>query len=145
MAPKNLWHFYVRKGLAYIPTVAQTEAGFFIDIEPVLTLPVSDRERLIQAIASMVSRANVCVPTPARSDYGTPVVVTAAGVKTWATFEKIAQLYKIYRTDTEYEIPRVERTDRGWMDSPYEVKRLPLSLSHEEVARILVEQVPLAA
>src|SRR5688500_13934138 len=40
MTISNMWHFYVRGGKAYVPVVAQTDAGFFLDIDPVAVVPV---------------------------------------------------------------------------------------------------------
>jgi hypothetical protein len=141
MGPSNMWHFYVRKGKAYLPSVARTEAGFFLDIAPVTVLPVDDREGLVRAIATMIAAGNPVVATPARSAYSTPVVVEAAGVKTWSAFESGARCFTAYRTEADYEIPAMERAGDGWVENTQRIKKLPLSSSHEEVASALAELV----
>lgn len=136
-----MWHFYIRKGKAYVPTVAQTEAGFFLDIDPVTVLPADDREALVRSIADVIAAGNPVVPAPARGAYPTPAVLQAAGVKTWSTFEKSARCFTVYRTESGYEIPAMERAAEGWVENPQRAKKLPLSSSHDEVARTLAEQV----
>ena len=141
MAPSNMWHFYVRKGTAYVPTVAQTDAGFFLDIEPIAVVLAADREALARAIGGVIAAGNPVVPAPARGAYPTPAVLQVAGVKTWSTFEKSARCYTVYRTETGYEIPTMERVAEGWVENPQRAQKLPLSSSHDDVARALVEQV----
>jgi hypothetical protein len=143
MIPLNIWHVYIRNGYAFVPTVARTDAGFFLDIDPVAMLAENDRESLIQAIVRSIATGNPLVPTPARSAYQTPAVVRAAGVKTWSTFEKGARCYTLYRTEREFEIPVMERAEDGWMENRGNSKKFLLSSSHEEVARALVEQMGL--
>jgi hypothetical protein len=140
MAVSNLWHFYIRKGKAYLPVVAQTDAGFFLDIDPVTVIAADDREALVRAVAEQIIAGNPVVPTPKRSAYGTPVVVKAAGVKTWSAFEQSARSFTAYRTESEYQIPPMERTAEGWVENLQRAKKLPLSSHHDEVARALVEQ-----
>jgi hypothetical protein len=136
-----MWHFYIRKGKAYVPTVAQTDAGFFLDIEPVTVLPADDREALVRAIVGVISAGNPTVAAPVRGAYPTPVVLQVAGVKTWSTFEKSARCYTVYRTESRCEIPAMERAADGWVENPQRARKLPLSSSHDDVARALVEQV----
>ena len=53
-----LWQLYLRKGTAYVPIVAQTEAGFYTDIEPVAVVPVTDSRALENAIKAAMSKGN---------------------------------------------------------------------------------------
>jgi hypothetical protein len=62
-----LWNFYLRNGTAYVPTVAQTEAGFYLDVEPVEVVPATDFQALQQAIKRSLNRGNPKVPTPSRA------------------------------------------------------------------------------
>ena len=140
MTISNMWHFYVRGGKAYVPVVAQTDAGFFLDIDPVAVIPVDDHEALIRTIAQQIATGNPVVAAPERSAYGTPVVVRAAGVKTWATFEKNARCFTAYRTEAGYELPPMEKTTQGWVENMQKAKKLPPLSSSHEVAQELVQQ-----
>lgn len=53
-----LWHIYVRKGIAYVPTVAQTVAGFYLDIEPVVAVPATDVSAVQAAVRQAIGRGN---------------------------------------------------------------------------------------
>ena len=44
MLKDGLWMLVLRKGQAFIPTMAQTEAGFYVGIEPVEVVDLSDRK-----------------------------------------------------------------------------------------------------
>lgn len=51
-----LWNIYLRDGTAFIPTVAQTDAGFFPDIDPVEVVSASDTEALQHAVKLAIVR-----------------------------------------------------------------------------------------
>ena len=57
-----LWHVYLRKGTAYVPTVAQTEAGFYTDIEPVAAVPVTDSAALENAVKVAMRKVTPSFP-----------------------------------------------------------------------------------
>jgi len=46
----KLWHIYIRSGMAYIPVVAKTVAGFYLEVEPVEVVHLSDKLALIAAL-----------------------------------------------------------------------------------------------
>src|SRR5688572_21248607 len=81
-----LWQLYLRKGMAYVPTVAQTGAGFYTNIEPVAVVPVTDSGALENAIKIAMSKGNPIVPTPTRDAFPKPVVLEYAKVKSWSAF-----------------------------------------------------------
>ena len=62
-----LWQVYFRNCIVYVPTVARTDAGFFMDVEPLEAVPVTDRRAVEQAIERAVSRGNPVMPTPSRA------------------------------------------------------------------------------
>ncbi len=138
-AASHMWHFYIRKGMAYLPTIARTEAGFFLDIEPVVVLQADRRGDLIRALGQSIASGNVSALTPKRGAYGTPAILKAASIKTWATFERGARCYTVYRTDSGYEIPTMEHRAEGWVENAEKTKRLPLSSHPDDVARVLVD------
>lgn len=109
-----LWHFYLRKGAAYVPTVAQTEAGFYMDIEPVEVVPLSNMEALQRAVKQAISRGNPRVSTPSRATFPKPVVLSHAKVKSWSTFEESASCWQIVEKDGSYQMgPMRTSSTRG--------------------------------
>ncbi len=73
-----LWHVYLRNGTAFIPTVAQTNAGFFLDVDPVGVVSATDTEALRHAVKQAIGRGNPKVATPTRAAFPKPVVLSYA-------------------------------------------------------------------
>lgn len=134
-----LWHLYLRRDTVYVPTVAKTEAGYHMGIDPVRTASVSDSDALQAAIAEAMNRGNPIVPTPTRAAFPRPAVLKYAGLKSWATFGRDASYWKITEKDGAYRIVQGKRrADRGWEDDPEKTELLPPGATVETVARRLV-------
>jgi hypothetical protein len=43
MADRGLWLLFLRKGQAFIPTMARTDAGFYMGVEPVEVVDMRDQ------------------------------------------------------------------------------------------------------
>jgi hypothetical protein len=130
-----MWHLYVRKCTAYVPTVARIGLGF-LDIEPWAVASVADTGALKHAIFDAMSRGNSDIPIP---DLRTlkPVVLKYAKVKSWAAFEKGTSLWRIKEREGRYQVAPAEkaRDGRGWEDPrPENVRLLPVGISLEEAA-----------
>ncbi len=139
-----LWQVYSRKGLVYVPTVARTEAGYYMDIDPVEVVPAKDTPSLERAIKKAISNGNPIVPTPSRAAFPEPVVLKYAGMKSWRAFENGASNWTIVQKDGIYEIkPGRKRLDKGWEDDPAKVESLPRGVRLDEVAQrvaILIQE-----
>jgi hypothetical protein len=83
-----MWHVYVRDGYFLVPVVAQTDAGFFLDIAPVEKVRSTDDRALVAALERLFLQGNPKVETPSRGAFSTPVVLGPAAVKSWTSFEK---------------------------------------------------------
>src|SRR5208282_1072121 len=99
-----LWHFYARKGIAYLPTVARTEAGYYQDVDPVASIPISETEALCRAVREVIARGNPVVSTPTRANMPRPVVLKYAGVNTWKAFARGTSIWSIYEENGAYKI-----------------------------------------
>src|SRR5882672_2271708 len=118
-----LWNVYLRNGIAFIPTVAQTDAGFFLDIDPVAVISATDAEALQDPIKQAMGRGNPKVPTPTRAAFPKPVVLKYAKVKSWSAFEKGCLNWTIVVEDGVYHIKRGrKRPDHGWEDDPKHIE-----------------------
>lgn len=134
-----LWQFYLRAGKVYVPTVAQTEAGYYLDIEPVVVVPISDAGLLKSAIVETMGRGNPVVPTPTRDAFPKPVVLSYAKVKSWSGFEKEALNWSVVCKAGEYQIkPGRKRPDRGWEEDTDRIETLPPGSTPEDVAGKMV-------
>jgi hypothetical protein len=137
-----LWNLYLRKGTAYVPTVAQTEAGFFLDTEPVEVVSAGDVEALRRAIKQAIGRGNPRVSTPTRAAFPAPVVLKYAKVKSWSTFEKGCSNWTIVEKDGLYQFKRGrKRPDRGWEADPAQVEVLPPGTGVDEIAQRVASSV----
>lgn len=130
-----LWQFYLRKGSVYVPTVAQTEAGFYLDIEPVEVASVQDVEAVQRAIVGAIRRGNPRVPTPTRATSPKPVVLKYSDVKSWPRFERDAENWTLNDASGRYQLtPGRRRADRGWEDDLDRLEEFPADIGIEALA-----------
>jgi hypothetical protein len=140
-----LWQLYLRNGTVYVPTVAQTEAGYYMDIEPVEAVSATDTGALEHAIKEAMSKGNPIVPTPRRATFPKPVVLKHANVKSWSAFEKGTLNWTIVGKSGNYQIkPGRKRPDKGWEEDPAKIESLPPGTTLDEVARRVVALVQLS-
>jgi len=130
---------YLREGKVYVPVQAKTEAGFYMDIEPVEVAAVPDTEGLRRALLATYARGNPGVPTPARNERSRPVVLRHAGVKSWARFAHNADVWQMdLRRGACRIIGQQRSADGGWVDDPDQVITFPPDAGIEAVVERLV-------
>jgi len=140
------WGLFVRQGLAYIPTSAKTEAGFYLETEPVEVAEIADTLKFQEALKSALLRGNPKVATPRRENYGEPPVIKYAKVKSWAQMERESSFWGITEDNGNYQFGAYKRrSDRGWEEDPSEIVKLPPNLTIHHVAERIVEAVQLSA
>jgi hypothetical protein len=137
----GFWMLVVRKGKAFIPTMARTDAGFYIGMEPVEVVDATEREEVENAIMRAITRGNPPVPTPSPGDYPKSPPQERAKVKSPSAFERSAQRWKLSRHGGTWEIVPYKRVkpagaveDRDLMEVPPDSEPLPT------VVRRLVER-----
>jgi hypothetical protein len=91
----GFWALFVRKKQVLIPTMARTEAGFYMAIEPVSVIDPQDRQSIRSALLEVIRRGNPTVPTPSRAAYPPDPLVKHANVKTSSAFERSSRRWKI--------------------------------------------------
>lgn len=112
-----MWHVYYRSRQFLVPVVAQTKAGFFLDIEPVLTVQFGDVDDLEKALVFVIAAGNPKTETPSRGSFPRPAVLGPARVKTWATFEKKSICWTITDNGSDYLVAVTGRAPSGgWVD-----------------------------
>jgi hypothetical protein len=140
-----LTNLYLRNGTVYVPTVAKTEAGFYLDIDPVEVVSATDIESLQRVIGTVLTKGNPTVLTPTRGAFPKAVVLKYAKVKSWSAFEKGTVLLTIVENSGTYEIrPGRKRSDRGWEDDPTRIEFLPSGMKVNEVVQRVVALIQLS-
>jgi hypothetical protein len=142
----SFFHLYLRNGIVYLPTVARTDAGFYMDVEPVRVVKFDDRKGLQSAIVEAMSRGNSVIPAPTRAAFPKAVVLKHANVKSWAAFEKNALVWSIDESNGNYRInPGRRRADRGWEDDPERIESFAPGTTLDAVAQRLLSLIEIAA
>jgi hypothetical protein len=138
---RPLWHVYVVRGIALIPNVARTEAGYFLDVEPLREAKVDDLQSLASAIEQAMAAGNPRVPTPTRAAFPKkPYILKSAGVRTWKELERTGAAFTILGGN-ELEIAETGRNDGEWVDAPLLNQKLAPSSSAFEIAKRIAERV----
>jgi hypothetical protein len=104
--------FYLRKGSAFVPTMAKTEAGFWMGIEPVDVRKVESPEALQALLLAVIKRGNPVVPTPTRNNFPRPVIERYCGLKSLSAFEQTASCWAISQDDGDFHIYEWRRSER---------------------------------
>jgi hypothetical protein len=111
----------LKNGIVYVPTVARTEAGFYMIREPVAVVPAANTEALRRALHDVMARGNAIIPTPKRNAYPPPVLPKYAGEKTWSAFMRGVSEWKINEKDGSYQIVQYRENPKGdgsWVEDP---------------------------
>ena len=134
---------YLHKNAVYIPIMVETEAGFYLDREPVETAEIGDTEKLQWVLRKVLTRGNPKIPTPPRELLsGGRFIQKYAGMKSWRSFENQAKIWGVSEKDGNYKIvQKRKRLDRGWEDDPATVTLLPSALTIEEAAQLIASAI----
>jgi hypothetical protein len=131
----------LRRGQAFIPTMARTEAGFYMGIEPVEVVEVSDWKGVEDALLRAVSRGNPTVPTPTRNTFPEPVLLKYAKVKSLSTFERSAESWKLSKREGAYLLaPYRPGKHGGSEEDPDRTEAIPAETPLVEVVHRLVKR-----
>jgi hypothetical protein len=118
-----------RSGQVLIPTVAKTEAGYWLNTEPVEHASLADQASVSKAIQNVVARGTKIVPTPSRQNFPKPVILAHSKTKSLSAFEKkYDQASIVYAPESTSSIDRYKRADEGpgWVvDSEQSIKFTP--------------------
>jgi hypothetical protein len=99
-----LCHFYLRRGIVYIPTFGKIGKGFYRGVEPVAVVPLSNTDALRRALNDTIARGNPSVPDLPGSQWPPPVTLKYAGVQTWSAFERGTSYWGIEEDDGIFRI-----------------------------------------
>jgi hypothetical protein len=135
---KIYYSFYLRNGLAFAPTMAKTDAGYYLMVEPVDVQPASSVDALQKVLLAAIARGNPIAPTPTPPNFPRPVMERYCGMKSLSAFERTATYWSISQNADGFRICEWQRSDRhrrgwAWEQIPESEIRLPANTTLEEV------------
>lgn len=137
-----LLSFAVLRDTVYMPTVVETEAGFYQTVEPVAVVKLSDSQGLGNVLKSMLLKGNPIVPTPKPAGRATSPILKYAPIKALSKFDKEASYWRINEKGGIYEFgPLKKRTDRGWEEDPERMRKMPPDSTVDDVVNQVVKSV----
>jgi hypothetical protein len=134
--------FFSRKGLAYIPVVAITKAGFHLAIEPIEVVTLTDTRAFVSTLKKVISKGNPIVPAPNRDQYGKPAVLRYANVRSWSEFERDSRYWTLSKENGTYKFtPWKKRSDRGFEEDLKKVVSFPADYTIDDILEFVVRTV----
>lgn len=128
-------HLYVRRGTVYMPTVALSESGLYLDIEPVEVVSASDPAAVQAAVERTLARGQPRIPA-LKPPFPPPVVLKHARVRSWGAFERGASTLGIDDKGGRYRIiPYRVLRQGGWEEDIERAEVLPPEASPSDVGR----------
>jgi hypothetical protein len=137
-------NFYLSVATVYVPTVARTEAGFYVEVEPVSVVSAREVGALQNAVIEYIHRGNPTTPT--RKAFPKPVLLKYGNIKSWSAFEKSASLWTLEEKGGVYQIkPGRPCIDGGWEESHERVESFAPGATVEAVAQRIASLLQTAA
>jgi len=92
---------YIYNGTAYIPTNGKEPGGPFLEIDPVVSIPLTEEAKLRDALLSNMQSGHPRLSHPFPK-YKIPVVVQAMWLKSWSSMVKLSYGYHLRITDGKH-------------------------------------------
>jgi hypothetical protein len=119
-----LYRFYVYDEKIVIPTVAETDEGFYVDTRPVLRFAVAQMESWKSAMYMALAEGNKRIPTPEPSDSGSSVLLESLDITKWSVFEKRAVMYTVHANNSYVRIYRTGKGQDGMWEATKTTERI---------------------
>lgn len=141
----SLVRLYIQHQKLILPTVAETEAGFFIDTAPVQVFEIADIDSWKSAMYLALVEGNKLVPTPERSDDPGSAILDKLDINKWSTFETSAVMYTLQTGGRYIHMYRTGKgADRMWSNDGMEQRQFasqaPLEVVVQAVAEDIIKQ-----
>lgn len=95
----SILKFYKYNGQVLIPTIAPTESGLLVEVEPVICCSVDDRAELEKTILDSLHDSTWAPPEDQLQDQPEhPVILAVLGLRRWADFERKALLFTLHKS-----------------------------------------------
>lgn len=109
-------HIYLdrKTGKVLVPRTVETEAGYWLDVEPVEQASVDDPLAISAIVKKTMEYKHPVVPTPSRSTFPKPVVLAHSAARSWRDFERRNAQFTILRTaEGQFQIERYRKEQEG--------------------------------
>lgn len=129
---------WVKQSKAYLPTQAQTEAGYFMGIEPICVADLAKGE-LTTALEKVLATGHPRVPTPTREDFRRrkDPLLEVAKARSWQDFEKDATAFTVTWTE-EMVLLDVSDSKTEFQHDPARRRVFPLNTSLSTIAEAIL-------
>jgi hypothetical protein len=134
-----LYRFYVYDEHVLIPTVAETEEGFYVDMKPVQLFAATSTEDWKSALYKALAAGNSLIPTPEQNEAGGSVLLESMNLQKWSAFEKRAVMYTIHAASAYVKIYRTGKgPDNMWNPAATEERMFDIRTPWQYVVDALV-------
>jgi hypothetical protein len=141
MAEKGYWMLYVLREKAFIPTMARTQAGFYVGIEPVEVVDVRDQVGLEQALLRAVHRGNPSVRTPSRDNFPKSVLLERTKLRSLKSLDRLGKSWRLSKKPSGYSIaPYRPLPEGGAVEDLEHEETIPVEAPLEKIVRRLLSR-----
>jgi hypothetical protein len=132
---------WIRRGKAYIPTQAQTEAGYFMGIEPIYIAELT-KDDLKIALEKTLAAGHPKVATPTRDDLlnRKDPLLKAAKVRSWKEFERNAIAFGVTWT-TDTIILDIGNESTKFQNDPERQRKFPFTTPLSTIIEIILAEI----
>jgi hypothetical protein len=128
-----LYKSYLKKGMVYLPTTIK-QGSSYLDIEPVIVVPIADTKALRRAMREAMLKQNRYVPPLVDKAPKPPVLLKHTGDKSWSAFKRGAVLWSIYEENGKYQIEGYRTHRKGyWEQDPNQMIEFSLGTPRDIV------------
>ena len=133
---------YIFNQKLILPTVAQTEDGFFVDIAPIQVFGMKELELWQPAISKALVSGNDVIPTPDAEGEPGSAILDALDIKKWSTFETQAIMYTLHDGGGYVMLHRTGKGANGmWDNSTMEQRKFDSRTPRHLVVEALIADI----
>jgi hypothetical protein len=137
-----LVRLYLYKQQVVMPTVVETEAGFYIESKPVQVFKVTEVDRWKQHVLKAILRGNPVEPTPENADEPGSAILEHLHIDKWSTFERNSHMFTLHTGSRYISIYRTGKGDDGmWSQAGTEQRNFDPRASKEHVIEMLMTDI----
>lgn len=134
-------HFYIKDNIVFMPVMGKVSRGYYVDIDPVVKVLMSDAAGWSSAIAKLIYLGNPKIPFP-KSEPMHAVVLKNTRYKRWQDFQKGMMCWEFETTPEGGTLmPLRMRSDRRGHEPDTENQVALSAPSPNELADAIVQRV----
>jgi len=122
--------------------MGKVDKDHFIDIDPVAVVDGTNREAIVDAISSAISKGNTLISIAGQKALVKSVATNHTDRKTFARFAKNTLCWKISNQHSSFEVCRLRKCGVGvWEDDPGDFMAFAAAAPINEIAEALAGQI----